>query len=379
MTWQSLLLVAAAAVVGWLMLMLVRAHRDQDASARQLHSVEAQLAAVTKEMRRVEAALNGTRVGLVLIDPAGALHPINSVAAGLMDDRRHAGALISARILALRQAALAGDAVDEVISIRSPWPRTFSITARRIEDNQWAAIYVDDITARANVDAARSDFVANVSHELKTPLGALALLAETLGGAEDVASRKKLIARIGEQTARMTRLVEDIMDLSLVEAGGTDLAVVNVAEVLDIAGAAVQDIARASGVAVEVLLPDAEVKVLGDERQLISAVSNLLSNAVAYTAVARPPQRVTLRSYVTDTATIVEVADTGIGVPANHISRIFERFYRVDSARSRETGGTGLGLSIVRHVALNHGGSVEVDSESGVGSTFRIVLPLGFE
>jgi len=142
------------------------------------------------------------------------------------------------------------------------------------------------------------------------------------------------------------------------------------------AAAHVRDIAAASGVEFEMLTPEGDLKVMGDERQLVSAVSNLMSNAVTYTAMAVPPNVVSASVTVENGDAVISIADTGIGIPASHRTRIFERFYRVDSARSRETGGTGLGLAIVRHVALNHGGRVEVESESGVGSTFKMMIPI---
>ena len=109
----------------------------------------------------------------------------------------------------------------------------------------------------------------------------------------------------------------------------------------------------------------------------MSAVSNLLSNAVTYTAEAAPPRSVAIGARISEGSAVIDVVDSGIGIPVAHQQRIFERFYRIDGARTRETGGTGLGLAIVRHVAINHGGTVEVESESGIGSTFRMSLPLG--
>ncbi|NND04261.1 MAG: GHKL domain-containing protein, partial [Acidimicrobiia bacterium] len=152
---------------------------------------------------------------------------------------------------------------------------------------------------------------------------------------------------------------------------------VDLHKVIVAAAAGVTDIATATGVSLTVAEATEDMRVVGDERQLISAVSNLLSNAIAYTAEAAEPRAVTARAYSTNDSSVVEVKDTGIGIPLSHRQRIFERFYVVDRARDRQTGGTGLGLAIVRHVARNHGGSVEVESESGVGSMFRIRIPHG--
>jgi len=324
---------------------------------------------------RYESIFAGASLGIMVVDPAGTVVEANPIAAELVRSR-HGPGVAEAKITTMTRAAVSGQSsLQEEFEFRNPMPRTLRITVKPIEPTKWTVAYVEDVTERRQVDAARTDFVANVSHELKTPLGALALLAETLETTEDPGARSKLIKRIGEQAARMTRLVDDIMDLSLVEAAGIEPGIVQVQKVLAAAAADVRDIAAAAGVELEVLYPEEEIRVLGDQRQLISAVGNLMSNAVAYTAVAAPPHRVVARAFSRGPDAVIEVKDSGIGIPANHRQRIFERFYRVDSARSRETGGTGLGLAIVRHVALNHGGHVELDSESGIGSTFRIVVP----
>lgn len=314
-------------------------------------------------------------MGILLLDDKDDVVEANQAAREFVG-ARHGAALAAARIRQLAAEARAGSApVIAELEVRSPTPRALRVTATPFDG--WVVAYVEDVSERKHVAAARTDFVANVSHELKTPLGALSLLAETLAKAPDSETRARLIARIGDQAARMTQLVDDILDLSVVEAAAFEPAIVDLNKVVSEAAAGVRDLATASGVLLNVALTEEDVKVRGDERQLVSAISNLLANAVAYTADATPPRKAEVKTRLAEGSVLVEVEDTGIGIPVAHQQRIFERFYRVDRARSRETGGTGLGLAIVRHVAINHGGTVEVESESGIGSTFRMTIPLG--
>jgi two-component system sensor histidine kinase SenX3 len=376
LTW--LLLLSTIGLTLWVLSLRRRYQANREnlaARDKELGMLRNELDSRSGRLDRYAALVAGAGLGMMVLDPDGVVVQANPAAAEFVR-ARYGAALAEAKIPVLASAAVAARGrLQEEFDFRTPMPRTYRITAEPIESTEWVIAYVEDVTERRKVDAARTDFVANVSHELKTPLGALALLAETLETAGDPEVRRKLINRIGEQAARMTRLVDDIMDLSLVEASGIEPAVVELHKVLAAAAADVRDIAVAAGVELDVSPGEGDIHVYGDERQLVSAVGNLLSNAVAYTAVAAPPHRVVAKAYRRGPDTVIEVSDTGIGIPAKHQQRIFERFYRVDSARSRETGGTGLGLAIVRHVALNHGGSVEVESESGIGSTFRIVLP----
>lgn len=379
MNWIAALLVVLAGTLAAVLVLrrnLERARGETAAKQREVEKLRTELEASICRLERTTAVVAGARLGVLVMDGKGAVIQANPAAAEFVG-ARHGAALAESRVRALVETALrTQERHHEEIEIRSPLPRTLHVTAERIGTTQWAVAYIDDVTERRRVDAARRDFVANVSHELKTPLGALTLLAETLEGTTDAESRRKLIGRIGEQALRMSSLVDDILDLSLVEAAGMEPAIVDLNKVLSAAVADVRDLAQASEVLLEIGDPVAEVHVLGDERQLVSAATNMLSNAVVYTSVASPPRRVVARAQLREDAAIIEIADTGIGIGAKHRARIFERFYRVDPARSRETGGTGLGLAIVRHVALNHGGTMEVDSEPGVGSTFRMVIPL---
>ena len=238
-------------------------------------------------------------------------------------------------------------------------------------------LLADDRTEARRVDAIRRDFVVNVSHELKTPVGALSLLAETVEhAADDPEAVRRFAGRMQTEATRLSRLVQEIIELSRLQV--TDpLGAVRPVDVDGVVGEAL-DRARTVAAAKDIALEaggDRGAQVWGNHDLLVTAVRNLLDNAVAYSA---PGTRIGLGTTVRREAGLVEVAvvDQGIGIPAEAQPRLFERFYRVDPARSRDTGGTGLGLSIVKHVASDHGGEVTVWSEPGRGSTFTIRLPL---
>jgi two-component system sensor histidine kinase SenX3 len=236
-------------------------------------------------------------------------------------------------------------------------------------------VLVEDRTEARKIEAVRRDFVANVSHELKTPVGALALLAEAIQSAsEDPEAVRRFADRMATESSRITKIVQELIDLSRLQAPDPDRAAAAVL-VDDVVHAAAE---RTKAIAV---VKDIEIaiggehglKVLGNEGQLVTALGNLVENAVNYS-----PEQTRVAIGVGRSADLVEISvtDQGIGIPERDRDRIFERFYRVDPARSRETGGTGLGLSIVKHVVQNHGGEIRVWSVEGSGSTFTIRLPL---
>ena len=237
-------------------------------------------------------------------------------------------------------------------------------------------LLAEDRTEARRVDAVRRDFVVNASHELKTPVGALALLAETVAeAADDPEAVRRFAARMKVEADRLAVLVQDILQLSRVQVGESQEDFVPV-DVRALVGEAV-DRARTSASARDITIEvggDPAV-VLGDHDLLVTVVRNLLDNAVAYSEAGT---RIGVGTTVREQEGVVEivVVDQGIGIPPEALSRLFERFYRVDPARSRDTGGTGLGLSIVKHVVADHGGEVTVWSEPGRGSTFTVRLPL---
>jgi len=236
-------------------------------------------------------------------------------------------------------------------------------------------VLVEDRTDARRVDAVRRDFVANVSHELKTPVGALSLLAEAVVGAsDDPEAVRRFAGRMQNESARLTNLVQELIDLSRLQGEDPLASAVPVDVDAVIAEAVDRSRALAAARAIEIMAGgDRGLRVLGDPDQLVMALGNLVENAVNYSA-----DRTRIAVGVRRAGDVVEmtVTDQGIGIPERDLERVFERFYRVDPARSRATGGTGLGLSIVKHVAHNHGGEVTVWSAEGAGSTFTLRLPL---
>jgi two-component system sensor histidine kinase SenX3 len=233
-------------------------------------------------------------------------------------------------------------------------------------------VVIDDITERRRLETVRRDFVANISHELKTPVGALALLAETLLAEDEPLVTQRLAKRMSTEAFRVGRTIDDLLELSRIEADETrhDEAV-PLETLLTDAVERVRPGADQRGITVAVDEGQGDLVVAGDRRQVLSAVYNLLDNAVKYSDAG---STIHLRARRADGCVEIEVEDHGIGIPPGDLERVFERFYRVDRGRSRETGGTGLGLAIVRHVASNHGGEVRVESVEGEGSTFTLRL-----
>ena len=235
-------------------------------------------------------------------------------------------------------------------------------------------VLVEDRTEARRVEAVRRDFVANVSHELKTPVGALALLAEAvLGAAEEPAAVRRFAGRMQHESARLTALVQDLIDLSRIQDDHPleESRPVAVDEILEQA----IDRCRLQAAAKRIdLVTGGErgLDVLGDASLLVTALGNLVDNAVKYSP---EDTRVAIGVRSNEATVEISVTDQGIGIPGRDLERIFERFYRVDPARSRATGGTGLGLAIVKHTAAKHGGDVSVWSSEGAGSTFTLRLP----
>jgi two-component system, OmpR family, sensor histidine kinase SenX3 len=237
-------------------------------------------------------------------------------------------------------------------------------------------LLVEDQTESRRVEEIRRDFVANTSHELKTPVGALALLAETVeDAADDPDAVRRFAGRMRQEASRLTNLVQDMITLSRIQAAEPIPDPVPVKLDAVVAEALDRCRMKASARGIDLIATGTHgLSVLGDEDLLITALRNLLENAVAYSP---DKTRVDVSTKLTTgDAVEISVADQGIGIPQRDRERIFERFYRVDPARSRATGGTGLGLAIVKHVTAAHGGQVTVESTEGAGSTFTLTLPL---
>ncbi|MEL6643641.1 MAG: ATP-binding protein [Pseudomonadota bacterium] len=299
-------------------------------------------------------------------------------------------------VASLRQPAIL-DCIETVLSGRNTRAEalylatgttrdaSYRVTAARVEDAEVSAILVSfvDITDIRQAGQIRRDFVANVSHELRTPLTALLGFIETLRGAarDDPIARERFLGIMEQEASRMNRLVRDLLSLSRVE----DQERLRPQDPVDIAGimrsatSSLLPMATDAGVKLRADVPDDEVIVPGDPDQLAQVVANLVENAIKY---GGPGSEVSLELELTDNsphlrapAAVLTVSDTGEGIDPMHIPRLTERFYRVDTHRSREMGGTGLGLAIVKHIVNRHRGRLRVQSEVGQGSRFSVVLP----
>ena len=324
--------------------------------------------------RRLEQALDAMPQGVVVSDEAGIVVFRNDVAQ-VFSEARHSDALVEAAIGDLVAGALGGRADARELDLFGPPRRSLVISATPLPSASGlgALAVIEDVTERRRLEEVRRDFVANISHELKTPVGALALLAETLLNEDDSAITQRLAERIVTESFRVGRTIEDLLELSRIESGEMprrEPVAVNlvVAEAIE----RIRPAAEQAGIDLVVREPNRRLAVFGDRRQLASAIYNLLDNAVKYSDAGSAVEVFA----ATDGREIeISVRDHGIGIPARDLERVFERFYRVDQARSRQTGGTGLGLAIVRHVTQNHDGSVRVESRPGEGSTFILCLP----
>jgi two-component system sensor histidine kinase SenX3 len=235
-------------------------------------------------------------------------------------------------------------------------------------------LVVRDVTDARRLDAIRRDFVANASHELKTPAASIQATAETLqhAASDDPAAVPRFSAQLEREAKRLTRIVSDLLDLSRLESGSDLDAPIRLDTVTAEEVRRFRDEAEHRGI--DLVLEVTEVPaVVGSPRDTALLVRNLIDNAVRYTPSGG---RVEVSVVAEDRHVVLRVADSGAGIPSRDLDRVFERFYRVDRARSRETGGTGLGLAIVKHVVENHGGGVQVESELGRGSVFTVRLPV---
>jgi signal transduction histidine kinase len=260
---------------------------------------------------------------------------------------------------------------EQEFTVYHPRRRDLRSTSVRLADGRILSV-IQDETERKRVESIRRDFVANASHELKTPVAGILVTAESVEQSidENVELAKKFAANLAREARRLSALIQDLLDLARLEERTAEASLVPFTSVVQEEVAAIRDRVARKALTLDVDLSE-EVEVLGGREDLGVMVRNLLENAVGYTSSGSIT--VTLRD--TGEGCELSVADTGIGIPTSDLERIFERFYRVDRARSRDTGGTGLGLSIVRHVVERSGGSVEAISELGEGSTFVVRLP----
>ncbi len=371
------LVVACALVIalGMVNARRLAAVRGEEEARRLAAAADEQAAEAELRSSRLEQVLGSIPSGVVIVDERGEVVLRNAVAEEYAS-ARHSEALVSAELEELVSEAMAGRQGSRIVELFGPPRRTLVVRALplRSELGVGALGIIEDISELRHLEAVRRDFVANISHELRTPVGALGLLAETLVTEEDPHVTARLASRIGVEAFRVSRTIDELLELSRVESGEVaDRSAVPVGVVLAEAIERIRPAADQLGMVIRASEPSPHLAVLGDRLQLVSAVYNLLDNAVKYSEAS---SEVEVRAGADGTQVSIAVEDQGMGIPARDIDRVFERFYRVDQGRSRDSGGTGLGLAIVRHVVGNHGGEVRVESRLGEGSTFTLLLPL---
>ena len=322
------------------------------------------------QLERFMDALDLLPIGIVIVDLKQDRRVRNNAAAA-MTGVRYVDILVDQAVDAMIDEIKIAKSGKRILEAVAGTTRYFKISGQSMDD-QRGIVTVEDITEKSRIDTVQTDFVANLSHELKTPIGAVAALADSLNGETQTEVVWRLAERIVTESHRMSRIVDDLLDLSRVEFGGTEeWTDIDLAAVLVEVVSTNQYAAKRQGLGLS-LTGSSELLVRGDRSQLVSVFSNLVDNAIKYSEIGGV---VNVSSTIKGDEIVVNVTDYGIGIAERDQKRIFERFYRVDKARSRATGGTGLGLSIVRHIVLEHGGAIDVRSEEGVGSTFTVRLP----
>jgi two-component system, OmpR family, phosphate regulon sensor histidine kinase PhoR len=345
---------------------------------RALRMREREVVAERERLSQFLEAIEASPNGVLLVDADDRIEWCNARAADhfglnpVRDRRQKVTNLLRAPSFV---AHLAAGEFDQPVEFAGPQGRMqLSVLVRLYGDGQ-KLILSHDITERERMETMRRDFVANVSHEIRTPLTVLAGFVETLASVPLSSSEQpRVFSLMRQQTSRIQTLVDDLLTLAQLEGSprpaadrwiNTDAVIATAMADAELLSAGRQDlhIDRMQG-----------VEIAGAEAEVVSAMGNLLSNAVRYTPEGG---RIDVRWSVRDSdgSAVFEVADTGIGIAREHLPRLTERFYRVDGSRSRDTGGTGLGLAIVKHVVQRHGGELQIESEPGKGSRFRLVFP----
>jgi two-component system sensor histidine kinase SenX3 len=373
----ALLAVVFAAIAIGLAFVALRLRRSRDELRTRADEAQAAFAQAEQRAdhdRRIAGMVLGTTGdGLLLLGPGGEVVLANeALAAHLGTIPGSLGSLLPlalrTRIEESRRAGAPGIALLETGS-PSRWLRATITPATEGH----TLVVVRDVTEDRRLEAVRRDFVENASHELKTPAATIQATAETLrlAAVDDPAQIPRFAAQLEHEAVRLSRIVTELLDLSRLESGSAIEEAVSMADVAREEVRRLRPSADEAGVALK-LIADGSGLVRGSRQDLYLLVRNLLDNAIRYSAEGGQVL-VDVRSE--EAETVLRVRDTGIGIPSRDLSRIFERFYRVDRARSRETGGTGLGLAIVKHVVENHGGRTSVESELGRGTTFVVTLP----
>lgn len=364
------LTVPAVLLSQWVLRWRARNRADDGAQDDTVAAVSQVLHLVTQGSPTGIAVIN--RTGNVMLSNARA-HDMSIV---------HDGS-VNPRVLEVAKAVLEQQE-EHVLDLDLPQRTTGSrirnvralVAPLTLTDNSYAIVYGSDESENVRMENARRDFVANVSHELKTPVGGMALLAEALlQDPTDPEMVEYFGNKLQKEAHRMGEMITDLISLSKLQGAEAlpDMAPVRVDDIVD--DAVARNLVAAENHGIELNRGQRlGLRVMGERAMLTVAVSNLITNAINYSPSGQPVS-VTQR-LVRDNVVLIRVTDRGIGIAPEDQKRVFERFYRVDKARSRSTGGTGLGLAIVKHVVANHGGTIRLWSRPGTGSTFTIELPL---
>jgi PAS domain S-box-containing protein len=337
---------------------------------------------------KLEAVVSSMAEGVLVVDKKGNIILMNPALRKILlidsspEGRRLLEVIRNATIQSILEKTLRGQTslVSEEISFISPEENTFKINSVPIirdGDIEGAILVFHDITELRRLESIRQDFVANVSHELRSPLASIKGYAETLlrGALAEKDNAREFIEIIHQEGERLSKLINDLLDLSKIESGKMRMVFLPlelrplVRRILGVLEKSAQE--KSINIALDI--PENLPRVMADETGICQVILNLLDNGIKYTASGG---RVKISVSIKDKFVQIDVSDTGIGIPEKDLPRIFERFYRVDKAHSRELGGTGLGLSIVKHIVQAHGGGVWVKSELGLGSTFSFTIPL---
>lgn len=343
----------------------------------------------TRARRDLEDVLASLQDAVLVVDSEARLRFLNAAALRLFDLRIES--VLGANLIealpsfgldsAMREALRDGGSSEHELQLYSPRLRQVFLRVAPVFSGAGArtgaVAIVQDLTELRRLERVRRDFVANASHELRTPIATIRALAETLEAAgHDEDARRQFLPPIVSEAERLSRLVSDLLDLARAEdAPISPFAPAPLRPLVESAVERLSDKAARNSITIQWAPDGADPRVEGDAAALEQVAFNLLDNALSYT----PPNgrvEIHLREDAASESALFEVADNGIGIPKADLPRIFERFYRVDKARSRAEGGTGLGLAIVKHIIETHRGHVEVESSAGTGTTFRVQLPL---
>ncbi len=355
-------------------------------------SLQAQLKTIRDNEDLLQSVLDNMTGGIVMINAEGEIALLNRAAERLLDVKNSEMAGHSFKELKhhyelsrlIEEGVSRNEAVHEERSIYNPTERIVRLdSVPMIQDgsNRGMLFLLQEVTEIRRLEKMRSEFVANVSHELKTPVAAVKGFAETLlgGGVKDEKTARSFLQIIYDENERLNRLIGDILELSKIESKRAQLecSPVHLIEFFDSLLETLSKVAEKKNISLNATVPE-ELFMEGDEDKLRQIFINLISNAINYTQDGGSVNVNVVNGQKSDgTETVVfTVRDTGMGIPRKDLPRIFERFYRVDKARSRSSGGTGLGLSIVKHLVELHHGSISVESDLGIGSSFILELPL---